>query len=77
MNWVRARRIAWALLGVSVTLGIIGQGLHLEVLSWIGIALLVAMCVVELAFDRCPHCRAYIGRGERRYCSSCGKSLEV
>lgn len=77
VNWVRARRLAWILLGLSVTFGVVGAAFHWDLLSWLGIAALVVLCVIELAFDRCPHCRAFIGRGEKRYCSNCGKSLEV
>ena len=76
MNWRRARHLAWALLAVSLGFGILGEALHLRVLSGVGVVTLIAMAVVELAFDRCPHCRAFIGRGENRYCSVCGKSLE-
>ena len=76
MDWRRARRWAFGLLALSLGLGITGQAFHWEWMTWLGIAALVVMCVIEFAFDRCPHCRAFIGRGEKRYCSSCGQSLE-
>lgn len=76
MNWKAARTLAGAMLGVFVLLGALGAAFQSDVLKGLGLAALVVMAVVELAFDRCPHCKAYVGRSGGGYCSHCGESLE-
>lgn len=76
MNWKAARTLAGVMLGVFVLLGALGAACQSDALKGLGLAALVVMAVVELAFDRCPHCRAYVGRTGGHYCPRCGESLE-
>ena len=77
MSRKTARRVAMALLGVFLVLTFIAQVSGVDAIGYVGIAALIVMAVIELAFDTCPHCHAYAGRqGSGGYCSRCGKPLE-
>ena len=72
----QARLAAWALLGLFILFPRLGKVLGIPALSLLGIAALVGMIAVQLAFNRCPHCRTYLGRARGGFCPRCGKSLE-
>lgn len=72
-----ARVTAWVLFILFLVLALVAQMSGVDAIGYVGIVALIAMAVVELAFDRCPHCGAYAGRqGSGGYCSRCGKPLE-
>lgn len=70
------KRIAWVLFGVFLLLTAVATVTRSDALFNAAIVALIAMAVTELALDRCPHCRAYLGRVGAKYCPQCGKSLE-
>lgn len=76
MKRLAAKRIAWVLLAVFLVLTAVATVTRSDALFNVAIVTLVAMAVVELAFNRCPHCGAYVGRAGGKYCSQCGQSLE-
>lgn len=76
MRRAQAKRIALTLLGVFVLLTAVATVIRSDALFNAAIVALVAMAVIEIAFNRCPHCRAYVGRAGGKYCSRCGQSLE-
>ena len=76
MSRKHARIAAGALLALTVLLLALAQAFQSDLLGGLGIAALIAMAVVELAFDRCPHCRAYAGRANGPYCSKCAGALD-
>ena len=71
-----AKIVAGVLLGVFLLFVLIAQVSGWDAIGYVGIAARVAMACVELTFDRCPHCQAYVGRTGGGYCPRCGKSLE-
>ena len=46
------------------------------VLTWVLIALLVAVGVVNLLWMRCPHCNSQLTRWGSKFCRSCGEKLD-
>ena len=75
MSRSSARKAAWVLFASFVLFSVLAQLCQLDVLAGVGIASLIAMAVIVLAFDRCPHCRAYTGRAAGSYCPYCGELL--
>ena len=72
-----ARITAWVLFILFLVLALIATVSGVDAIGYVGIAALIAMAVVEFAFDVCPHCHAYAGRlGSGGYCPRCGKPLE-
>lgn len=76
MTREQARLARWVLLAVFVACPWLGKALGIPELSLLGIAALVGMIVVKVAFDRCPHCGACLGRARGGRCPRCGKPLE-
>ena len=65
--------IALAILG-TVLLSI-GKSRDIDVMFWLGLIIVVADCIVILIFNRCPHCKRYLGKSYGGYCPHCGKKL--
>ena len=76
MKRVYARRVAWTFFGLWLVLLLLAQVFQEKVLLMLAIGAQLVMCVVELAWNRCPHCRTYVGRSGGAYCPKCGESLE-
>lgn len=76
MNRRLIKLITGALLGVFLLLTLIATVTRSDALFNLAIVALMGMAVIELAFNRCPHCRAYVGRSGGNYCPKCGESLE-
>lgn len=68
--------VTWVLLAVFLLLTVIASVIRSDALFNLAIVALMGMVVIELAFNRCPHCRAYVGRSGGKYCPQCGESLE-
>ena len=71
-----AKRVAWVLLGLFFLLTAVATMTRSDAVFNAAIVALILMAAVELAFDRCPRCRAYVGRSNGKYCPQCGESLE-
>ncbi|MDR1821035.1 MAG: hypothetical protein LBQ91_01220 [Oscillospiraceae bacterium] len=51
---------------------------HLMWVSLLGLVIVIAAVVLNVAKWRCPHCGVWLGRiwGIPKYCNSCGKELD-
>ena len=76
MKRVYAKRVAWTFFGLWLVLLILAQAFQEKTLLMLAIGAQLVMCVVELAWNRCPHCRAYVGRSGGSCCPKCGEPLE-
>ena len=75
MKRVYAKRATWVLLGLWLILLLLAQVGQSDVLFGVSVAVLIVLAVVELAFNRCPKCGAYVGRSGGKYCPKCGEEL--
>ena len=64
------------MLAVFLLLTAVATVTRSDALFNVAIVALLALAVVELAFDRCPHCGTYLGRLGANYCPKCGESLD-
>ena len=76
MNRRLAKIISEVLLSVFLLLTLIATVTRSDALFNLAIVALMGMAVIELACNRCPHCRAYLGRVRGGHCPKCGGSLE-
>lgn len=68
----------------KVEIGCVIAELFLGFLFWIGFAwagllLLVSipvLIILSFLFNRCPHCRRFLGRSGGPHCRYCGKDME-
>ncbi len=75
MKYKTWRKVEIILLFIDILTGFIawlGNG-------WAGILFMIftgALIILDLLFNRCPHCGRHLGRSKGPCCNYCGKNME-
>lgn len=77
MKLKQVKYLIWALAIACCVMIILISVTESMVFFWLMMAFLAAGLAVNLALWRCPYCGRYLGRDVSRYCTYCGKELDI
>lgn len=76
MNLKTVKRITVPACVLTILFIALGSFIKSDLLLWLGLIVAVLTLIFCLIFARCPYCGKYLGRGNEKYCTHCGKKIE-
>ena len=73
MNLKKAMQVLWGCVAVTLVLLVLFLRLKNDVLLFLLLGAACVTAVIWVAFIRCPHCGAHLGREVGKHCPHCGK----
>ena len=77
MDLKTTKKVKYALAVLAVVLTLLIGVSGSMVLFGLLVAVFVALFVIQLRYWRCPCCEQMLGRDVTRYCTHCGKELDL
>ncbi|MBQ8851914.1 MAG: zinc ribbon domain-containing protein [Oscillibacter sp.] len=77
MDLKTTRKVTLALAAVSMLFLLLAYGTVNAMFVNFAVVSAAALVGVILLFWRCPHCGEHLGRDVSRYCTHCGKELDL
>lgn len=72
----KERIIGFVALIISVLIAVVGVGTKNDLLSYVGLFLIVVSFIYSIIKSQCPYCKGFLRSIFYSHCPHCGKKLE-